>query len=258
MDRKTLRKKVLQSSEGLLESTTDFVLHSLYYFSEVLDRPTVNTVLSRAEWAADKELSQFNYQTIKRAVKHLAEEGFTKNGVITLSGKKHLAKVLPSLGDNFARSKGEVFLVSYDVNETSRKGRDALRRWLKSNDAVLLQKSLFVVITAVSSDLESLVLNYKLQGEILIIKLTPNTCIGGKSIKEFLFDIYHLDRLEKSYNYFMDKFAGTGSKKISLTGLNFSYNLILKDEPNLPEEFLPDNWAGFKARSLYNKLVRRS
>jgi len=96
MERKELKNNILKASGGLLESVTDFVLHSLYYFTEVLDRPTMNTVLTRAEWVADKELSKFNYQTIKRAISQLQNDGFINNGKITPAGRNHLAEVLPS------------------------------------------------------------------------------------------------------------------------------------------------------------------
>lgn len=253
-----MQKQILKTSEGLIESVTDLILHTIFYNLEVLEHPNTNTVLNRAAWVAEKNLSEINYRTIKRALEQLVRRDLVKKEkgkiIITEAGKKRLEEILPSLGKELSRSEGEIYLISYDISETSRHGRDALRWWLKKIRAVMLQKSLFLVVSAIPEGLDNLILEYELEGEILIVKLGKDSLIKGKQISAFLKDLYKLDKLEEDYQKFIERFTGINKQDLTPMALDFSFNHILKDDPNLPVEFLPKDWAGFKARDLYLKL----
>ncbi|MBI3559062.1 hypothetical protein HY085_01585 [Candidatus Gottesmanbacteria bacterium] len=258
MERKELREQILKASEGLIQSVTDLILHIIFYNLEVLEHPNANTVLNRAAWVAEKNLSEVNYQTIKRALQQLTSKGLVKKEkdkiTITEAGEERLEKILPSFGKDLSLSKGEVYLVSYDIRETTRRGRDILRWWLRKIRAVMLQKSLFLVVSAIPEGLENLILKYGLEGEVLIIKLGKNSLIKGRPIDIFLKDIYHFDQLKENYQKFIKKFSNISKQSLTPMVLDFSFNRILKDDPNLPIEFLPKDWIGFKARALYTKL----
>lgn len=258
MERKELQKEVLKISEGLVESVTDLVLHSIFYYTEALEHPTMKTILTKAEWAADKDLAEINYQTLKRAILQLTNKGLIQKKkdkiIITNAGKVRLEKVLPSFGKDLSRSKGEIYLVSYDINENSRRGRDILRWWLKKYHAVMLQKSLFLIVSKFPEGLENLILEHGMEGEVLIIKLGKNSLIGGKLVGDYIKDIFCLDQLEQEYSKFIERFLKMNKQNLTPVILDFSFNRILKDDPNLPSEFLPEDWVGFKARDLYAKL----
>ena len=258
MKRRELQRQLLDMSEGLVESVTDLALHAVFYDLEVIKHPNTNTVLFRAWGVADKNLAKINYATIKRAVQQLTSKGLVvKEGeriIVTDFGKARLEKVFPSFGKDLSRLNGEVYLVSYDIRETTRHGRDVLRWWLKKFRAVMLQKSLFLVVTDLPEGLEKLIVEQKIEGEILITKLGKESLIGGKPIDLFLRSVYNLDQLGQQYLEFIGRFSKIKRQNLTPMLLDFSFNRIFKDDPNIPAEFLPADWVGFRAQNLYKKL----
>ncbi len=246
------------ATEGLIESATDLTLSFLYYEAEVINSPNMNTVVNWAPWAAERQLEKVNYQTIKRAVTQLISRGLVeKKGEklrLTAEGLEHLKQILPSIGTNSSRNDGEIYLVAYDVCETTRSSRSCLRRLLKKIKAKRIQESLFVVIVNPQRHLEGLLEEIPLNGQVLVARLGSDSILGGKSIANFLVEAYELQSLNDRYQEFIERFSKIKSEKLTGTMLDFSFSSIMKDDPNLPKEFLPDNWMGEKARKLYNQL----
>ena len=160
MERKKLQSLILKGTEGLIESATDLTLYFLYYEAEVINSPNMNTVVSWAPWAAERGLEKVNYQTIKRAIIQLIDKGLVEKKAekltLTTDGQTRLKQILPSVGANSSRNAGEIYLVAYDVSETTRSSRPCLRRLLKKIKAKRIQESLFVVIVDPQQHLEEL------------------------------------------------------------------------------------------------------
>lgn len=258
MERKKLHGLILKGTEGLIESATDLALSFIFYQTEVLKSPNMNTVLNWATWAAERQLEKINYKTIKRALVQLIDKGLIKkdrNGLeITTDGLGRIKKILPSIGTDNDRKKGEIYLVAYDISETSRSGRLHLRRLLKRIKAKSLQDSLFVVTVDPRSHLEELLGTIPLNGQVLVAKLGSDSILSGKSIADFLTEAYGLTQLNDHYRGFIKKFSHFKNGGLTNMMLDFSFNSIIKDDPNLPVEFLPKDWMGNKAWSLYNRL----
>lgn len=258
MERKKLQNLILGATEGLIEYATDMTLYFLYYEAEVINSPNMNTVVSWAPWAAERELEKINYQTIKRAIIQLIDKGLVKKTggklELTPEGRSHLKQILPSIGGKSHRNAGEIYLIAYDVSETTRSSRSCLRRLLKKIKAKRIQESLFVVIVDPQQHLEELLSAIPLTGQVLVTKLGSDSILGGKSITDFLIEAYDLVKLNDRYQDFIENFSKIKVGKLTRAMLDFSFNSIVKDDPNLPPEFLPDNWMGKKAWKLYNQL----
>ena len=101
-------------------------------------------------------------------------------------------------------------------------------------------------------------MEYKLHGKIIVIKVGANSLVDGKPISHYLNRIYNLDELEGDYKKFVGKFSNVNIKNLTSMALDFAFNVVFKNDPHLPKEFLPENWIGYEAKNLYDRLIRRS
>lgn len=225
------------------ETATDLVLFSIYCLGGYLKHPySVNNALSAAEdW-----LDDYNFQTIKRALQNLSQKGMLskdKDGLsISASGKDYLLEIMPGLNPENKRKPGEVFLITYDISDGSRYGREAIRRFLNRTGAIKIQESVYLTTKDLREEINKIVDRLKIKGVILVAKLGQNSFFGDKTIKEYLGKFYKIEEINNEYKELLNKLPSIA--------LRFKFNMIYKKDPHLPKEFLPDDWAGDKAYKL--------
>lgn len=252
---------ILQASEGLLETITDQVLYAVFYELECLDNLSMRNIVTYAPQKAGRSLEEVNYQSIKRAIQNLLTRGLAvkEKGKLklTAAGRNRLQRILPSLGINTVRGYGEVFLVAYDISEVTRIGREIINKWLRNNKAVKVQQSLYLLIANPQTDLEGLLDRIEIEGQVLIIKLGKDSVVGGKLLKDYLWEKCNMDKLERDYQEFIQAFSNMPVQNLTRSMVDFSFNKILISDPCLPSEFLPRDWAGDKALRLYRDLLSK-
>lgn len=259
MGKKSFKEVVLEVSDGLLGTVTDLLLSFVFYEIVVLERPTMYSVVVRAPQEMERMLTRINYKTIKRALAQLVSRGLIeKNGrelVITQKGSGRLRELLPSIGGKLTRQNGEVYLIAYDIFESTRRGRDQLRRFFKQQKLVSIQESIYLSVRDLHQEIEDFVREREIGGQILVTKLGRDSVIGGKGVAFFLQQAYRLDELATKYLDFIEKFSQTDQKRVSRIAVDFAFNRVYRLDPNLPEEFLPVDWPGKKAYELYLHLI---
>lgn len=220
------------------------VLFSIYCLGGYLKHPySVNNALNAAEdW-----LEEYNFQTIKRALQNLYQKKLlvkTKRGLaISPQGENYLLEVMPGLNSQNKRAQGEVFLITYDISDYSRYGREALRRFFKRSAVIKIQESVYLTTKDLRKEINEIVTRLKIKGAILVAKLGADSYFGDKTIKEYLGKFYKIEEINNEYRELI--------KKPPSFGLSFQFNRIYKADPHLPKEFLPADWAGDKAHKLY-------
>lgn len=230
------------------ETVTDLVLFSVYCLGGYLKHPySVNNALSAAEdW-----LDNYNFQTIKRALQNLSQRRMLlkdKDGLsISPKGKNYLMEIMPGLNPENKRKSGEVFLITYDIVETSHYGREALRRFLNKSNVIKVQESVYLTTKDLRSEINEIVSRLKIKGAVLVAKLGQDSFFGDKTAKDYLGKYYKIEEINNEYKELLNK-------KPSFA-LTFKYNRIYKNDPHLPNEFLPDDWMGNKAYLVYFKFL---
>ncbi|MDP2861102.1 MAG: CRISPR-associated endonuclease Cas2, partial [bacterium] len=236
-------------------------LSELYFVDAALGEERSGRGVYRALWEADKTLSQFSYQTIKQELAYLRRKGLvrlTKEPEITEAGRKRLSENLPFYDEKRAWD-GSVYLVAYDIDEKRNYQRDKLRNFLKRLGAGLLQESVWLAIYNPETLLKEFMREEDISANVLVSCLGKDGYVGEGSLRELLAEVFGLWEINERYREFIYKFSSKkfpDKDKINscLSAGRFVFLSILKDDPQLPFELLPKEWAGDKANVLYGKL----
>ncbi len=251
------RETVKKITAGLFINSVDLVLFAAslglnLYTASFKAKSPVKVLID-----SYKLTKYFQDKLLSRSCAYAKQKGYLKKTreslEITKLGLEKITKELPKYKKK-RNWNGRLKLITYDISEKQRKKRRALAWWLKSSEAIHLQKSVWVSVYDLSDKLKKAKKEFlfKDQGMILLSELKKGKGIDEQSIKELVNDWYKLDRLNLKYSNFiswvkmMDKIQ-TIDKFI----LRAKYLSILKDDPQLPQETLPKDWLGDKAYQEY-------
>lgn len=250
---------LLSVSDGLLGTLTDFLLFNFYVSAELLNANSPGQIYQAYE-KASKSLKGLNYRQFKRALSYLvAKELVTKQ---TVSKRKREGQIKISLSQNGTKRMngilsvykkerswdGKVYLITYDIPEAKKRKRDLLRAYLKRIGCGLLQESVWLSYYNPKKEVKNFISENGLSSLILISSLGKEGSIGDEDLKTLLNRVFKLKTLSEDYHKFIRKFE---TKKISSEfEISLAYFNILKNDPQLPFELLPNDWLGDKAYQL--------
>jgi DNA-binding transcriptional regulator PaaX len=252
--KKEVSEKVKKISEGVVSTAVDLVLISLYFGFEFA-YAGYSARGYRADEKAYRALSEFNHQTLVRAFKHLKQKGLirvTKEKTalpkITAEGRKKLSSLIPHY-DKKRIWDERIYLVTYDLPVTNDKDRNLLREFLKKIGCGMMQHSVWITPYNPKELIEEFVKARRLDNHLVIVSsLGKDGTIGDCELSDLLDEVYKLTELDTRYAEFIAKVEGG---ELSTRGqILFSYLSILRDDPQLPFELLPDGWLGEKAYRL--------
>lgn len=255
MDPKKISNLLLQTTNGLIGTTTNFVLYTLY-FTLLLPGATTPRRLYKAADDAEQMLDELNYEKIKHAVYHLTTQGLikrlTKEGrleiTITEAGRKRLVRSLPTYRSDRPWDQ-HIYLISYDIPKKSNNERDKLRTYIKTTGGALLQESLWINPYNPTRLLSEFTEKNSISGSILISKLGKDGAIGEETLPNLLNRVYHFDNLQKRYDEFIKKYRlSTPSSRFAAI---IEYLSILKDDPQIPFPLEPRNFSAKAAYHLF-------
>lgn len=172
---------------------------------------------------------------------------------LTSPGRSKFERLFPLAKLASKKWDGNWRVVIFDIEEKEKTLRNSLRRKLLSLGFGKLQESVYVTPLDVLVDLKEFLRNEKLYGRVLVFEARELLGSDPKIVANF---IWRLEELNKKYEELIgeaeafDKGGSGGGKEKFKEKL---FQLLLTD-PVLPREFLPEDWAGEKARGLITKL----
>lgn len=255
-----MAKSVFKATEGILSRATDLTLALIFYSFALGGARNMRGVEKVTEGTLEL-LSDINYKSIKRALQELKRKGLVKTArsawmevELTAAGKKRIRASLPQYRKKRPWDKN-LYLVTYDIPITHNRDRDSLREFLRRLGCGLLQESIWITPYNPTQIVRDFVKEKSLEGTVLVSVLGKDGSIGEMSFEELIERVYALSELNERYEQFV---AECAQKNISHAQATFLYLSILKDDPQLPFELLPDWWLGDKAYKAFTKLVGRS
>ena len=258
-ERLARKRKIETLSWGLAFRMTDLVLLQLFLGLSLVARSRQAGKFLGGSF--QKIHNNFDEEKIKRAFYALKKEGLVEYGKrlwlepqITQEGKRRLAGFLPQYDPLRAWDK-RLYLITYDIPEKERKNRDLLRRFLKKIGCGLLQESLWITPYNPKKVINEFVAEANLQELILISDMGKDGQIGQEDIRELINRVYNLNELNERYREFIHKHTEKKHPNMEVVSGFFS---ILKDDPQLPFELLPDDWRGEKAWQLVKPLLKNN
>lgn len=245
MRRKEISKKVLEITEGIFSSLLDLVLWNIFYFWELgpLGQPAK---LRKAEFLAWRNLEKFNYLTLKRTIQRAKSKGWIKDDLtLTKEGKKRLEGLVPCY---FGKREwdGNWYLVSYDILEKMRIFRNILRNSLKRLGFGRVHASFWISPFNFLGEVEKIVKDYNLSPFVI---LAVSNKLGREESKYLANRIWKLEKINERYQKLIEK-----TKKEKPEDLIFEYLAILYNDPQLPDELLPEGWLGEDAYLVFKNF----
>lgn len=244
----TRKRKIEKLSWGLAFRMTDLVLLQLFLGLNLMTRSRYSSKFLGKIFQKIHDI--FDEEKIKRAVYRLKKEGLVEYGKrlgwelqITQAGKNRLAGFLPQYDAERVWDK-RLYLITYDIPEKKRRDRDRLRSFLKKIGCGLLQESIWITPYNPKKVLGDFVTETGMQELILISDMGKDGQVGQEDIRELIVRVYKLAELNERYRELITKIK---ERKYTKSEKDSWFLAILKDDPQLPFELLPDDWLGEKA-----------
>ncbi len=240
--------------EGLFSYAVDVALSMTIFTAELSLPQSSSGQIFRARIAADRFLSQWNYETIKAAIANArrlrllrpVKRGRHSVPEITEAGKKRLASLIPVYDEKRAWD-GRIHLITYDIPETQHVRRDGLRDTIRRLGAGRLQDSVWITPYNPVDTLRAFIEEHRLAGTVIVSDMGRDSSIGEEDLASLVVRVWRLDVINDRYNQWIRE-ANRSDGLDQWLAINFL--TILRDDPQLPFALLPKWWKGDKAWRL--------
>lgn len=251
---------VIRAGEGVFSYATDVTLWMAIFTAELAIPQSSSDQVWRATIAADRFLQQWNYDTIKGAIANArrskllrpAKRGRQAIPQITEAGKRRLAAIIP-VYDQKRVWDGRMHLVTYDVPESKRLDREALRDVLKQIGAGKLQDSVWITPYNPVDTLRTTIKEHGLIGSVIVSDMGRDGAIGEEDLRSLVVRIWRLDSINDRYEEWLREYKRSNTLDQYLVT---SYLSILRDDPQLPFPLLPTWWKGDSAWRLVSPKLK--
>jgi DNA-binding transcriptional regulator PaaX len=268
-----ISEKIAEFSQNLIATAADLVLFKIYLGA---DWKLMGESDGEGTWeglagtfvdlpAGRQGLPELTPAKTLRALRLLLKQGYIELAPqeahlvpqITEAGGKRLDEIFP-VYQKERPWDGKFYLVNYDIPVGKNSQRDALRNFLKDElGCVMLQSSVWLTPYDPTKALGKFVEKRNLTDSVVVSVLLEDWAPASVA------EIYGLGEINKGYRGFTEKYGGDwgdrgpaphgvrGKDKMELA---FEYFAILRDDPQLPFELLPEDWAGAQAQEVFEKL----
>ncbi len=252
----------MRLTDGVLRTVTDTTLFLCFFTLASFGKSKTSIGAHRTFDEVQDVMSDFNYDTIKRALIQLHKKKLVtyqrghlpETLAITREGKQRLQELFPAYKTHRAWDN-RIYLVTYDIPQTQKKERELLRFFLKRLDSAMLQESVWIIPFDPRETLRSFIEDHNLSAVVIVSDMGKDAAIGNESLPSLICRIYKLDALNERYKEFLDM---SQRKNFRNPFLITKYLSILRDDPQLPFALLPKGWLGGLAYHRYQTLCDNS
>ena len=144
-------------------------------------------------------------------------------------------------------------LVIFDIPQKKRYKRDKLREKLVELGFACWQRSIYLSPYDLNEDVYEFLEKQQLYGQAFV--LTARHELLGEA-KELAAKIWNIDKLEEKYDslYQEIKQARTNGKQEDIRKIKDDFISLMREDPHLPLELLPEDWIGLKVQRVIVKL----
>lgn len=252
---------------NLAENLTGLLFYYLALGASIVTTPgksssSAQKALYKADILSDQLFSAFDPSQLKNAWQNLKRKGLIE----TIKDKKYEIKITKDGIQRINRDivvykekrpwNKRIYLISYDIEETQRNQRDKFRKYLIEIGCASIQFSLYLAIYNPRGLLKAWLNDHPLAGDVIASDLGPSGSLGDHSLTEILSSAYNLNKINSEYATFLEKFPSSVEKDPSAKiQAAFLYQSILKKDPQLPFELLPDWWSGDRAYRRFKSIT---
>lgn len=191
---------------------------------------------------------------------------------LTSSGREKIVRDFPMLSLSARPWDGRWRIVIFDIEESNKNTREALRDKLRELGLGMLQESVWVTPHDVSVDLREF-LESKDLGEAAFVIEASSILAGNQAL--LVRKIWNLDAFSEAYQEIIenvtklkDMYIGSSGRNVQHTEakkteimeeerkIRQQYVQVLLSDPCLPKELLPHDWPATKARRAVRDLQK--
>jgi hypothetical protein len=250
-----LASKIIQFSNGLLSTAADLVLFRIYLGVDWEVNPESGQVNRWPGAEVFPELPELTPAKVSRSLRFLLKNKlitFAPNLAISKEGGERLDTLFPVYQEKRPWD-GNLYIINYEVPVRDNSSRDALRRFVKSLGAGMLQSSSWIVPHDPSESLSKYIVQKELAVSIFISSFLAEISLKDRGHLELLADVYGLEELNRRYQEFIGKVQKIrdihgSTQKMALA---FEYFAILKDDPQLPFKLMGKGYLGGEAWKVF-------
>ena len=250
MRTKGVSKIVIKITAGLTDKIIDLVLLSCLLLGEMApyQKGSLGQKMSRIDRGLGSLLER---KSVLEAFSRARKLGWINQELkITKKGQEKLKNVLPKYSAP-QKWDGNWYVVAYDIPEEKRWLRKVVKEKLEELGFGLLHKSVWISPYNFLGDVEKIVKQYTLESWVILL---ISNKVGREPSENLAGRIWGLERMNNLYKEFV---RNAENKKLAKTQIAFEYLSILNQDPQLPEELLPDDWQAEKAYNIYKKLLKK-
>lgn len=237
---KKIKKLIVKKTFGLANNLTEGIL----FFLSGLPHLLTERSLGRAMEDIGIILDGYDPDKLRQSFYNLKHrEYLDKNYQITERGWQKIKSLTPAY-QKPEHWDGKWYLVVFDIPEYLRRKRDILRNRLIDLDFGMLQKSIWLSSCNYLKVINKLVGYYHINDYVLT---TVTSNIDNQGDKELANKVWSLDKINKAYQDFITEYKKAKKSDISD---KFLYLNILKQDPQLPIELIPEDWVGERAARI--------
>ncbi len=254
-----------KATKGVASTISDVIFLQFILWSEFLSNPNARS-LSGLDYAISVRLDVLDGvdgvtddDYFNRTLRRIKKMGWVdKNFKPTKKGKKRLNSKFNICFERPKKWDRNWYIVIFDIPENKRYARDLLRSKLKSLGFGMLQKSVWISPYKFLGDVEKIVKSFKLE---LYVFYGVSKKLGRHNAKDLANKVWKLNEINKQYKKLLEKCEEFNHKKFysnknKLNKVKFEYLSILQQDPGLPVDLLPEDWAGKRTYKIYRKLFK--
>ncbi len=195
------------------------------------------------------------YKMVSQGVKVGNIEKISRDGQvylqITAAGRDFLKRAFPVFRWQRVKWDGLWRMVAYDIEEKRKDIRESLRRKLGELGFGMLQRSLWMTPHDVAQPLREFLENEQLVPEVYVLE--AKRLFAGDD-RLLATQIWPLRELGLAYKGWLEGVERVGKDKDARRDLKEEFLMILKADPCLPKELLPEDWVGERATKRFKDL----
>lgn len=253
---KTTSSLVDELTFGWLGSMADFSLVALstmagLHQAAFTPRRSTSKIFEDAGKMFEALRSARLQRSLRSGLYQIADKGYRDRWKITNKGYEQLKHLVPKyLAER--TWDGSFYLIVFDIPENLKRSRQKLRNALVDVGCGMLQESVWMSIGNPESAIADIREWDELEDYLLILKTDKDHSQTSAQLLPLVAQAYKLKPLNLRYQAFLDQVRAGIQTPMTLALLYLS---ILKDDPQLPFELLPKEWAGDAAFEMYKKQI---
>jgi len=245
LGQKEIGRRVSEYTSGIATSASDLMLFAVKFNIDLQE--------------AGEAIAEIGLSSFKRSLTHLKSKGLiTENKdartgyVLTEAGEAEIENVAHQYKEE-RDWDGKVYLINYDLPITKNTIRNAFRDFVRNGlGCGMLQHSLWLTAYDPREKLMNYINENQLDKKLAVVSsMNLETEMYPYQIPLLIEQSFGLSKISDEYKQYISRTeAGeldTRSQKI------FEFLRVLKTDPQVPYDLIPEDWAGYKAYEIFKE-----